>query len=308
MIKTVKTRDTLFPNLHPNRQTTLSPISHLVYCFYFHPASSLYSSIVIIISLLTYYFIWGNRMQFRPPFKPAPPDQSWQQQSFPTQQSVYPQRLEQPYAPQFQPAPVMQPHPPEKKPRKRLWLVIVTVLFILGLATAIGSLSMYISSTGHPLTAAVSTQAPTQVKQPALQSTSADTSKTAVANFQNVNPTHGTPTLDGHISDFFGKYGKPSTTNGKDSMWLLNSDGSLALDARDTGKGVVGYVSISIPDSWSKQKAQAFCLAFAPHNYTTYKTSLSTNTGDLYVYNSPSGRFALHVSPGYPLYCFMNSI
>src|SRR6266704_6124718 len=106
--------------------------SHLVYCLYFHPASSLYSSIAINMSLLTYYFIWGNRMQFRPPFRPSPSDQSWQPQGFPTQHQVYPQQQQQLYPPQFQ--------PPEKKSRKRFWLVTAVVLGVLALAACVDSL------------------------------------------------------------------------------------------------------------------------------------------------------------------------
>src|SRR6266566_5044282 len=204
--------------------------SHLVYCLYFHPASSLYSSIAINMSLLTYYFIWGNRMQFRPPFRPSPSDQSWQPQGFPTQHQVYPQQQQQLYPPQFQ--------PPEKKSRKRFWLVIATVVVVLALATAMGSLIVNISSTAHPQIKAAPTQAPAQAEQPISQSTPASTSTTTAENLQNIKPTHGSPSLGGQISDFIGTYGRPSMTNGKDSMWLLNSDGSLALDTRDTGKGV----------------------------------------------------------------------
>src|SRR5947199_2370416 len=123
--------------------------SHLVYCLYFNPASSFYSSIAIDISLLTYYFIWGNRMQFRTPFGPSPSDQSWQPQGFPTQHQVYPQQQQQLYPPQFQPSPVMQSQPPEKKSRKRFWLVIATVVLVLALATAMGSLIANVSSTAH---------------------------------------------------------------------------------------------------------------------------------------------------------------
>src|SRR2546430_5655051 len=132
--------------------------SHLVYCLYFHPASSLYSSIAINMSLLTYYFIWGNRMQFRPPFRPSPSDQSWQPQGFPTQQQVYLQQQQQHYPPQFQ--------PPEKKSRKRFWLVIATVVVVLALATAMGSLIVNNSSAARPQIKAAPTQAPAQAEQP----------------------------------------------------------------------------------------------------------------------------------------------
>src|SRR6266581_4167051 len=278
--------------------------SHLVYSFYFHPASSLYSSIAINMSLLTYHFIWGNRMQFRPPFRPSPSDQSWQPQGFPTQDQVYLQQQQQLYPPQFQPPPVMLSQPPEKKSRKRFLLVIATVVVVLALATALGSLIASISSTARPQIKA----APTQAEQPISQSTPASTSTTTAEKLQNIKPTHGSPSLGGQISDFIGTYGRPSMTDGKDSMWLLNSEGSLSLDVRDTGRGVVGYLSISTPGSWNLQKVQDYCLTFAPHNFTLNKTSNPDNSSGLYVYDSPSGKFSLHVSSGYPMYCYMNSI
>ena len=109
-------------------------------------------------------------------------------------------------------------------------------------------------------------------------------------------------------ANFIGKYGIPSTTNGKDMMWLLNSEGSLSLDVRDTGRGIVGYLSISTPGSWNLQKVQSFCLAFAPHDYRLDQISTPNNSSSLYVYDSPNGKFALHVSSGYPMYCFMNTL
>jgi hypothetical protein len=245
-------------------------------------------------------------MQFRPPFRPLPSDQSWQPNEFTTQHQVdlQQQQQQQLSSPQFQPPPVIQPQSSEKKSRKRLWTFITVVVGVLALAIAMVLPIDNISSTGHQHTKSV----PTQLKQTSSQITSAGTSTAAAKNLQNVKPTHGTPVLYGQISDFIGTYGRPSTTNGKDSMWLLNADGSLSLEARNTGRGVVGYLSISIPDSWSEQKAKAYCLAFAPHNYIPVQTSISDNSGSLFVYNSPSGRFTLHISSGYPLYCYMDSI
>lgn len=247
-------------------------------------------------------------MQFRPPFSPSTSDQSGQQQGFSTQHQVYPQQQQQLYPPHIQSPPVMQFQPPEKKSRKRLWVVIATLVVVLALATAMGSLIANISSTKRPQTKAAPTQAPVQAEQTISHSTPIGPSTATAESLQNVKPTHGSPSLGGQISDFIGAYGRPSTTNGKDSMWLLNSDGSLALDTRDTGGGVVGYVSISIPDGWSRQKVQAYCLTFAPHNYTLNKTSNPSNASGLYEYDNPSGKFALHLSTGYPVYCYMNSI
>lgn len=241
-------------------------------------------------------------MQFRPPFRPLPSDQSWQPNEFPTQHQVD-QQQQQLTSPQFQPPPIMQAPLSEKKSRKRLWPIIAVVVVVLALATVVVLPITNISSTKHPNTKAV----PTQVKQTSSKITPAGTTATVAENLQNVKPTHGTPVLYGQISDFIGTYGKPSTTNGKDSMWILNADGSLSLEARNTGRGVIGYLSISIPNSWSEQKAMAYCLTFAPRNYVQVRTSIPDNSGSLFVYNSPSGRFALQISSGYPLYCYMDN-
>jgi hypothetical protein len=240
-------------------------------------------------------------MQFRPPLRPSS-DQSWQSQGFPTQQQVNLQQ--QLYPPQFQPPPVMQTQPPGKKSRKRYWPVIAAVVVVFAIVIAAGTLIANISSTGTPHTKVV----PTQTEQSLSHSTPTVHSTVASKNPLNVKPTHGSPALFGLISDFMGTFGKPSTTNGKDTMWLLNTEGSLSLEARVTGGGIVSYVSISIPSSWSQQKAKTYCLSFAPHNYTQYRASTSNNSGDVYFYNSPSGNFALHVSSGYPLYCYMSNV
>jgi len=253
-------------------------------------------------------------MQFRPPFGQPPSDQSWQPQrdppQKPAQHQVYPQQQwqQQPYPPQYQSLPEMQPQTPKKKSRKRLWLIIAVVVVVLVLASAIGLHGTNVSTTKSPGATAAPTQLPAQTQQSTSQSTPVTTTTTTAANLQNTKPTHGTPTIAGHISDFYGTYGTPLTTNGKDTVWLLSSDGSLSLDARDTGRGVVGYLAVSAPPSWSKQKVQAFCLGFAPHHYTLDKTALPNNTSDLYIYDSPSGKFALHVSSGFPRYCSMNTL
>jgi hypothetical protein len=245
-------------------------------------------------------------MQFRPPFRPLPSDQSWQPDEFPTQHQVDLQQQQQLSSPQFQPPLIMRAQSSEKKSRKRLCSVIavVGVVVVLALATVVILPIVNNSSTEDLHTKAV----PTQEERLSSQITPVGTTTTAAENLQNVKPTHGTPALYRQISDFIGTYGKPSTTNGKDSMWLLNMDGSLSLEARNTGRGVVGYLSISIPNSWSMQKAKSYCLTFAPHNYTLVQTSNPDNSGNLFVYNSPSGRFALHISSGYPLYCYMDNV
>jgi hypothetical protein len=252
-------------------------------------------------------------MQFRSPFGQPPSEQSWQSQrepsQYPAQNQVYPQQQlqQQPYLPQYQPPPEMQPQPPQEKSHIRLWLIISALVVVLALAFAIGLHDTNISTTESPRATSAPTQIPTHTQQSTSQSTPVTTTTTA-ANLQNTKPTHGTPIIAGHISDFFGTYGTPLTTNGKDTVWLLSSDGGLSLDARDTGRGVVGYLAVSAPPGWSKQKVQAFCLGFAPHNYTLDKTSMPNNTSGLYIYDSPSGKFALHVSSGSPKYCYMNTL
>jgi hypothetical protein len=246
-------------------------------------------------------------MQFRSPFEQPPSEQSWQPQrgpsQCPAQNQVFPQQ-------QYQPPPEMQPQAPKKKSHIRLWLIISALVVVLSLAFAIGLHGTNVSTTNSPRALVAPAQIPTHTQQSTSQSTPVTTSTSIGANLQNIKPTHGTPTIAGQISDFFGTYGKPLTTNGRDTVWLLSSDGSLSLDARDTGRGVVGYLAVSAPPSWSKQKVQAFCLGFAPHNYFLDKTSMLNNTSGLYIYDydSPSGKFALHLSSGSPLYCYINTL
>lgn len=130
----------------------------------------------------------------------------------------------------------------------------------------------------------VATAAPTQKPNP-----SPTTSAMAV--------THGTPHLGGAISDFYGKYGNPinmtSKPAGNDALWELNADGSLSLVARNTGGGTVGYLALTTPD-WGAEKIKETCLQFAPSDYTLDPTS-PQGSYDPIVYNSPSGKFALHI-------------
>lgn len=248
-------------------------------------------------------------MQFRSPFGQQPSEQSWQSQTKPSQSTaqnlLYPQQQwqQQPYLPQYQPR--------RKKSNVRLWLIISSLMVVLALAFAIIVHGTNVSNIESPSSTVASTQISTHAQQSTSQSTSVTTKPTTTAaHFPNPKPTHGTPTIAGHISDFFGTYGTPLMTNGRDTMWLLSSDGDLSLDARDTGRGVVGYLAVSAPPSWSKQKVQAFCLGFTLHNYTLDKTSKPNNTNGLYIYKyvSPSGKFALHISSGFPKYCSMNTL
>ncbi len=78
----------------------------------------------------------------------------------------------------------MLSQPPEKKSRKRFLLVIATVVVVLALATALGSLIASISSTARPQIKA----APTQAEQPISQSTPASTSTTTAEKLQNIKP------------------------------------------------------------------------------------------------------------------------
>jgi hypothetical protein len=254
-------------------------------------------------------------MQFRSPFGQPPSEQSWQPQrelsQYPAQNQLYPQQQwqQQPFLPQYQPPPEIQPQPPKKKSHIRLWLIIFSLVVVLSLAFAIGYHGTNVSTTESSRTTVAPAQIPTQTQQSTSQSTPVTTITTSTAaNLQNIKPTHGTPTIAGQISDFFGTYGKPLTTNGRDTVWLLSSDGSLSLDARDTGRGAVGYLAVSAPPSWSKQKLQAFCLGFAPDNDILDKASMPNNTNGLYIYDSPSSKFALHVSSGTPNYCYMNTL
>jgi hypothetical protein len=241
------------------------------------------------MSLITCYMIWGNDMQFRSPFEQPPSEKPWQPQRGPSQylaqNQMFPQQQwqQQPYLPTYQSATEMKPQPPKKKSQERRWLIISTLVIVLILAFAIGLHSTNVSTKESPRATTAPTQISIYTQHSRSQSTTVTTTTTTAANLQNRKPTHGTPTIAGHISNFFGTYGTPLMTNGKDTVWLLSSEEGLSLDARDTGNGVVGYLAVSAPPSWSKQKVQSFCLGFAPHDYVQDKTFTTNNTsGSMY--------------------------
>lgn len=160
-----------------------------------------------------------------------------------------------------------------------------------------------------PTATPISTPTNVPIKVPATATpistpTDVPTQVPPTVNSKSVVATDGTPMLRGKQSDFYGKYGTPNNTNGNDAFWNLNSDGSLMLDARDTGNGNVGYLSVSTPEDWNNQKIKEFCLTFAPQNYSV-DTVAPVVSDDTTVYDSTSGKFAIHV--GYTL-CQMNTI
>lgn len=240
-------------------------------------------------------------MQETPNQYPQNPQQQWQQQntnwgSSPQWQQHEPlpsqHQQQTPYPAEYQP---LIPPSPKKKSHKRLWLILAAVVLVLAVMIGIASQSQNQQS--------ASTSQATQ--NPTLQSTSRPTPKPTVQPTKGLAVTHGTPFIGGPISDFFGKYGSPTNTNGNDAFWSLNSDESLTIDARDTGGGRVGYLAIVTPDNWSQQHIQSFALGFAPQEYTLDQTSIPYNASGLYVYDSPSIKFALHLSQGS---CYMNTL
>jgi hypothetical protein len=105
------------------------------------------------------------------------------------------------------------------------------------------------------------------------------------------------------MSDFYGKYGAPSTINDAGTYWNLNSEDSLFIQVRASDGTHVDYIGLSTPD-WSLQKIKDACLQYAPDGYTLNATS-PPDTYNPIVYDSPSGIFAIHVQSGL---CQMNTI
>jgi hypothetical protein len=218
--------------------------------------------------------------QFNNPQYPPPPQQPYPQQwyNYPPQ-NAYPQTS-----------------PPPPKKRKWLWIYITVGVIGFIIFTAIGAaIEGGLNNTGQSATSSRPTTQPTQAPTPTA----------TPMGLSNVKPTHGVPEIGGPISDFFGKYGTPTRIDGTDAFWVLNQDGSLSLDARDTGGGNVGYIAAVTPYSWSNDQTKNFCLAFAPQGYSPDPTSIPYTANGPFVYDSPGGKFALHLSSGS---CDMNTL
>lgn len=210
-----------------------------------------------------------------------------------------------PQSQQSQPRPFRSSmQPPPKKPRSRRYMLIAAGLLALVVLFA------WIANTHASQQSAASLQTRAthafHVISPTIVNLGATPTRAKPTPYSTKPAiTHGQPGIGGPISDFFGKYGSPSSTNGNDAVWLLNQDGSLLLDARNTGAGRVGYLSLTVPDSWSSDQTKTYCLSFAPPAYTLDPSSQPFNAQGLFVYNSPAGKFALHLQTAS---CWMNTL
>ncbi|HEY6285770.1 MAG TPA: hypothetical protein VIX20_08920 [Ktedonobacteraceae bacterium] len=202
-------------------------------------------------------------MQQPPNTYPHNPQQQWQQPSVP---------------------------PPEKKARKRLWLILAALVLVL--AVIIGLVSH--AQSQKPTPAAQ----PTHVtQQPALQPTSNPASKPTLQPTKVLTATHGTPQLGGAISDFIGTYGKPdphsSIQQGYIALHFLPSTSSqsnvdgliVATDPHNTAS-LAANITVqaqsgnaqSAAIGWAVNDAKTKCMAFAPSDAHFVKEFVYANT------------------------------
>lgn len=248
--------------------------------------------------------------QPQPPQVPFPSQQPWYQQP------MYPQ---QPFPPQF------NQQQPSKKPRRRLWIILAIIGSILTLSCATcgiaGAFAPHTQQTVQPTSTiavptATPTQAPTATDTPQPSPTATDTPTpkpkptTGVVNAV----THGTPHLEGPISDFYGKYGSQiagtvdaiSDPNGLPAAsvaWVTDSANAYFLSVHyHTPSNTVYYITYSGPTDWSKEQYRDFMLTFAPPGTAenvSANQAWQSGGGDPYnpiAYTSNIGNFFIHIS------------
>jgi hypothetical protein len=162
--------------------------------------------------------------------------------------------------------------------RKKAWVVVgvIAALVLVGCGEAGGS-----TSTGQS----------TPTTQPTATQGNTSTSSTG-----GVTPTAGDPLLFGPLSNFYGKYGNPNSTNSSfgSTTWELSGGISLTVFVfTDVEQGKVGEVLITTPDGWSQTKIRDACLYYAPRGYT-----LTKNADPDFFYESPAGKFKMYTDSG----------
>lgn len=200
------------------------------------------------------------------------------------QQPLFNQGQPQPYYPPQQPP---MPPPQKKKPFYRRPLGCTLLIATLLACGLIGIISTAHGTSGTPDTANISHPARTPVStQQATPPTKPTTQPISAI-------THGKPQLAGPISDFFGKYGKPSVTVQADGSqtWITGSDtNALFINARPDPHSKVTYISVVGPTTWNTQQTMLSCTQFLPSDATAFnKVSNITD------YHSHAGMVVLRI-------------
>lgn len=165
--------------------------------------------------------------------------------------------------------------------RKKAWVVVgvIAALVLVGCGEAGGS-----TSTGQ--------------STPTIQPT-ATQGNTSTSSTGGVTPTAGDPLLFGPLSDFYGKYGNPNSTNSAfgSTTWELNQGKVESLTAfvfSDVGyHNQVEEILITVVSGTSRSSIMNACLYYAPRGY-----KLTKNADPDFFYDSPVGKFKMHIDDG----------
>ncbi len=201
---------------------------------------------------------------------------------------------------------VMPPPVPQKK-RPWYYSPIGYSILIIGILT----LCLSITGCGGSAQPPTSTSSIPNIPTPTatVHATVQPTNTHAPITQQNIHPTpthqpthsaqpissitHSTPRLAGPVSDFLGKYGKPSvavTTDGSQT-WITRTDtNALFINARPDSQGKVTYIAVIGPDSWNTQQTTLSCTQFLPSDAIAFnKVSNITD------YHSHAGMVVLRI-------------
>ncbi len=108
-----------------------------------------------------------------------------------------------------------------------------------------------------------------------------------------IKPTQGTPTIGGPLSDFYGKFGNPTTTGVDNSpTWIVDQDQQTLVNARADAQGRVTAVLVTSGANWSNQQTKQYCSQFLPSDARQFNT-----VSNLFDYHSNVGDIAMQLEP-----------
>jgi hypothetical protein len=168
---------------------------------------------------------------------------------------------------------------PTTRKRRRwiLWLVVIVAIFLLiSLVNGIRTGGRGIDATA--VTPTNTATVPVHVTPTATKPPQA---------------THGRPRMGGDITDFYGKYGTPSTvSNGSNVVWFT-PDRILISATPNIINTVVGVTIVGL-ESWNETKTLAYCQSFLPDDAQEFNRLNGTPTW--IDYHSSMGEIVLQLA------------